>query len=100
MPPTVRVAALEGDARTVAVALEALREAVPALDPDAVLGPIDREGTVRALVRFDYALGGRVTESLRASVVSQALKSRNTKGRPARPRNTLRVRVDLPDLDL
>jgi primosomal protein N' (replication factor Y) len=100
MPPTVRVAALEGDALTVAVALDALREAVPALDPDAVLGPIDREGTVRALVRFDYALGGRVTESLRASVVSQALKSRNTKGRPARPRNTLRVRVDLPDLDL
>jgi primosomal protein N' (replication factor Y) len=100
MPPTVRVAALEGDARGVATALDALREAVPALDADAVLGPIDRDGTVRALVRFDYALGARVTESLRASIVSQALKSRNTKGRPARPRNTLRVRVDVPDLDL
>jgi hypothetical protein len=54
----------------------------------------------RALVRFDYGSGPAVTESLRASVVSQALKSRRTKGPAAAPRNTLRVRVDLPDLDL
>ncbi|GAA1988559.1 primosomal protein N' [Microbacterium pumilum] len=100
MPPTVRVAALEGDARTVSTALDALRNAVTELDDAAVLGPVDREGTVRALVRFDYALGAKVTESLRASVVRQALKTRRAKGRPTGPRNTLRVRVDVPDLDL
>ncbi len=100
MPPTVRVAALEGDRRAVDAAVAALREAVPSLDADSVLGPLDREGTVRALVRFDYAVGARVTETLRASVVSAALKNRRQKGRPAGPRNTLRVRVDLPDLDL
>lgn len=100
MPPTIRVAALEGDARSVANAVASLREAVPALDDDAVLGPLDREGAVRSLVRFDYAVGAKVTDSLRASVVSQALKTRRPKGRPAAPRNTLRVRVDLPDLDL
>jgi primosomal protein N' (replication factor Y) len=88
---------------------------VPALDEDAVLGPIDRDGASRALVRFDYASGAKVAESLRASVVSQALKTRRRNGaraqtpgllaraptaRAATPGNTLRVRVDLPDLDL
>ena len=100
MPPTIRVAALEGERRAVLEALEQLRLAAPALDAEAVLGPVDRDGAARALVRFDYGLGAAVTESLRASVVSQALKSRRRKDAPAGPRNTLRVRVDLPDLDL
>ena len=53
------------------------------------------------LVRFDYGLGARVTESLRASVVSQAVKGRRpAKGRPPGAANTLKVRVDVPDLDL
>ena len=43
----------------------------------------------------------RSTESLRASVVSQALKTRQARrGGRRGPRNTLRVRVDVPDLDL
>jgi primosomal protein N' (replication factor Y) len=100
MPPTVRVAALEGDQRSVTDTLQALRAAVPELDDDAVLGPVERGESVRALVRFEYGLGARVTESLRAEVVSRALKARRPKGRPAPARNTLRVRVDLPDLDL
>lgn len=100
MPPTVRVAALEGDSRSVTDTLNELRAAVPELDDDAVLGPVERGDSVRALVRFEYALGARVTESLRAAVVSRALKARRPKGRPAPARNTLRVRVDLPDLDL
>ena len=100
MPPTVRVAALEGDRRAVDTALDALRDAVPGLDADSVLGPLDRDGASRALVRFDYASGAKVAESLRASVVSQALKTRRAKDRAPGPRNTLRVRVDLPDLDL
>lgn len=99
MPPTVRVAAVEGDTRAVAAALEAVRAAVPELDDLAVLGPVATENGVRALVRFEYALGARVAEAVRAAVVADALRARRAaKGRT--PRNTLRVRVDLPDLDL
>jgi primosomal protein N' (replication factor Y) len=101
MPPTVRVAAVDGAARVVDAALDELRRAVPELDADAVLGPLPRGEGVRALVRFEYALGARVAESLRASVVSQAVKGRRpAKGRPPGPAHTLRVRVDVPDLDL
>jgi primosomal protein N' (replication factor Y) len=101
MPPTVRVAAVDGARAAVEAALAALHEAVPELDRDAVLGPLPREEGVRALVRFDYALGARVADSLRASVVAHAITGRRpAKGRPAGPRNTLKVRVDVPDLDL
>lgn len=101
MPPTIRVAALDGPRRAVDTALADLREAVPELDPEAVLGPIAREDAVRALVRFDYGLGARVTESLRASVVAHAVKGRRpAKGRAPGAANTLKVRVDVPDLDL
>ncbi|MGZ0710870.1 primosomal protein N' family DNA-binding protein (plasmid) [Coraliomargarita sp. W4R53] len=101
MPPVVRVAALEGDRRAVDEAISSLREAVPNLDDTAVLGPLPHDQSVRALVRFDYASGAKVTESLRASVISQAMKSRKPpKGRTPKPGNTLRVRVDVPDLEL
>ena len=101
MPPTVRVAAIDGAHRAVDAALADLRRAVPELDAEAVLGPLPRGEGVRALVRFEFGLGARVAENLRASVVSQAVKSRRpAKGRPPGPANTLRVRVDVPDLDL
>lgn len=101
MPPTVRVAAIDGDRRQVDATVEALRAAVPELDGEAVLGPLPRDEAVRALVRFEYALGSRVAESLRASVVSTAIKGRRpTRGRAPGVRNTLKVRVDVPDLDL
>ncbi len=101
MPPTVRVAAVEGPRRAVDSALAELRRVVPELDGEAVLGPVAHDDAVRALVRFDYGLGARVTESLRASVVSQAMKGRRpAKGRTPGPANTLRVRVDVPDPDL
>lgn len=101
MPPTVRVAAVDGTHGAVDEALTALRTAVPELDREAVLGPLPREEGVRALVRFEYGLGARVAESLRSSVVAQAIKARRpAKGRPPAPRNTLKVRVDVPDLDL
>lgn len=101
MPPTVRVAAVEGPRRAVDAALAELRQAVPELDAEAVLGPLAHDESVRALVRFDYGLGGRVTESLRASVVSQAVKGRRpAKGRTPGAAHTLKVRVDVPDLDL
>ena len=101
MPPTVRVASVDGSRPAVDAALAALRAAVPELDAEAILGPLAREDAVRALVRFDYGLGARVAESLRASVVSAAIKARRpAKGRAPGTRNTLRVRVDVPDLDL
>ena len=101
MPPTVRVAALDGDRRGIDAAIAELRTAVPSLDDTAVLGPVPKDEGARALVRFEYGLGARVTETLRASVVSQALSARRAaRGRPAPARNTLRVRVDVPDLDL
>jgi primosomal protein N' (replication factor Y) len=101
MPPTVRVASVDGTRPAVDAAMSALRAAVPELDREAVLGPLPREDGVRALVRFEYALGARVSESLRASVVNHAIKARRpAKGRAPGARNTLKVRVDVPDLDL
>ncbi|MET0296177.1 MAG: primosomal protein N' [Microbacterium sp.] len=101
MPPTVRVASVDGARRSVDAALEQLAAAVPELDPLSVLGPVPTETGARALVRFDYGVGARVADALRAAVVADALKARKAvKGRPQAPRNTLRVRVDVPDLDL
>ncbi|MFC0195242.1 primosomal protein N', partial [Microbacterium arthrosphaerae] len=90
-----------GPRRAVDAALAALRTAVPELDAEAVLGPLAQDETVRALVRFDYGLGARVVESLRASVVAHAVKGRRAaKGRTPGAAHTLKVRVDVPDLDL
>lgn len=101
MPPTVRVAALEGSLSAVDLALATLRDAVPSLDHQSVLGPVAHDTHSRALVRFDYAHGTAVAESLRASLIADALRARkNAKGRQPAVRNTLRVRVDVPDLDL
>ncbi|MCP2636940.1 primosomal protein N' [Microbacterium sp. HD4P20] len=101
MPPTVRVAAIDGARAAVEAALVELRRAVPELDAEAVLGPLPRGEATRALVRFEYGLGARVAQSLRASVVAAAVKGRRpAKGRAAGTANTLRVRVDVPDLDL
>lgn len=112
MPPAVRVAVLEGDTAAVELALDDLSEAVPGLSPMAVLGPVPQaDGASRALVRFDYGQGAEVTASLRASLVAAAVRNR----RPSRPvarrnidpaqppprqRNTLKVRVDDPELQL
>ncbi|WP_404432821.1 primosomal protein N' [Microbacterium lacus] len=101
MPPTVRVASVEGEQRSVLGVVEHLRSEGIVADADA-LGPVTSDNGVRALVRFDYGHGSRASEILRAAVVAEALKSRRrpAKGRPPTPRNTLRVRVDVPDLDL
>ncbi|PZU46199.1 MAG: hypothetical protein DI566_08615 [Microbacterium sp.] len=107
MPPSVRVAAVEGPSGGVAGALELLRAAVPALTEASILGPVPLAGGgVRALVRFDYAHGRIVAETLRAAVVAAALGGRRGRGGPARTGGaatgptTLRVRLDVPELDL
>jgi len=106
MPPAVRVASVDGHARSVDALLTSLRESVTDLDALAILGPVDTSttpdvATSRALVRFDYAHGRAVAEALRAGVIADALRARKpTKDRGPRPRNTLRVRLDIPEPDL
>jgi primosomal protein N' (replication factor Y) len=100
MPPTVRVAAIEGASASVDDVLTTLRERVPSLPPTAVLGPVPAEaGTVRALVRFEYAQGAAVAEHLRAAVIADALRGRR-RAADRGARTTLRVRLDVPELDL
>jgi len=101
MPPVVRVAAVHGSTQAVRTCLDTLRADVPLLGDDAVLGPVSTEDGARAVVRFDYGLGRAVAESLRSAIIADALHARRpAKGRPGPSRATLRVRVDVPDLDL
>jgi primosomal protein N' (replication factor Y) len=63
-----------------------------------ILGPVDiGDGSVRTIVRFDYALGAEIAEGLRAEVVRSAAKRRKSFG-PKAPRGPiaplLRVRLD------
>ncbi|MFS0852095.1 primosomal protein N' [Microbacterium sp. 179-I 3D4 NHS] len=101
MPPTTRVALVEGTAAAVSRALVSLGDL--ALPSDAVLGPVPIESDdvpprVRALVRFDYGAGTRVAATLRAAVVAEAVSSRRGRGRS--PRSTLAVRLDILDPEL
>lgn len=106
MPPAVRVASVDGHARSVDTLLASLRETVPDLDALAILGPVDTStdpdtATARALVRFDYAHGRAVADALRAGVIADALRARRSrKDRGPKPRSTLRVRLDIPEPDL
>lgn len=101
MPPAARVALVEGSSAAVGRALASLGEL--ALPSDAVLGPVpldtdDVPPRVRALVRFDYGAGARVSSALRAAVVAEAMGARRGKGRSSR--STLSVRLDILDPEL
>jgi primosomal protein N' (replication factor Y) len=107
MPPTARVARVEGDVSAVDRALATLHADVPDLPSDAILGPvpIDRKGWpgARVLVRFDYARGAAVATSLRASVVSEAVSARSARRGSAKsraPRNILTARLDIVEPEL
>lgn len=106
MPPSVRVAAVEGSRASVEAALTALRSDVPRLRPGDVLGPVALSSAgspsedVRALVRCDYHDGSDLARSLRAALVADALRGRRSRGRGGGSRSTLRIRLDLPDLTL
>lgn len=92
MPPTARVAQIEGLGASVRSALTALAQI--GIADDAVLGPvpIDDDGRVRALVRFSYATGQDVAAALRAVVVAEAAQGRRGRGRPRIP---LAVHLDI-----
>ncbi|MFJ4225115.1 primosomal protein N' [Microbacterium sp. NPDC089695] len=101
MPPAARVALVEGSAAAVGRALAAIGDL--SLPPDAILGPVpldtdDVPPRVRALVRFDYGAGARVSSALRAAVVAEAMNARRGKGRSSR--STLSVRLDILDPEL
>ena len=101
MPPTTRVALVQGSVPAVGQALAALTDL--ALSADAVLGPVPVESDdvpprVRALVRFDYGAGARVATALRAAVVAEAVSGRRRKGRAAK--STLSVRLDILEPEL
>lgn len=107
MPPTARVARIEGDVAAVDRALATLRADVPELPADAVLGPVplDRQGWpgARALIRFDYSRGAAVAASLRASVVTEAVNARSSRRGSAKsraPRNILTARLDIVEPEL
>lgn len=93
MPPTVRVAQVEGAAASVRTALEGLRG--EGITGDAVLGPLPVAGEddrVRALVRFAYAAGPIVASTLRAAVIADATRARRAR---ERARSTLSVHLDI-----
>ncbi|WP_337006122.1 MULTISPECIES: primosomal protein N' [unclassified Microbacterium] len=101
MPPTTRVALVQGSVPAVGQALAALTEL--ALPADAVLGPVpvdsdDIPPRVRALVRFEYGAGARVATALRAAVVAEAVSGRRRKGRATK--STLSVRLDILEPEL
>jgi len=79
-PPAVRVATVTGTHERVAEATLAAVDADSAHFID-VLGPVMLpDGSVRSIVRFDYALGAAVAAQLRADVIRAA-----TARRPSRP---------------
>ncbi|WAB83374.1 primosomal protein N' [Microcella daejeonensis] len=92
-PPAVRVAAMVGEPEQVARA----SAEVAALEGVDVLGPVELdEDRVRAIVRFDYARGAEVAETLKVALIRSATaKPRRVDGRPPRRRVPgLRVRFD------
>jgi primosomal protein N' (replication factor Y) len=98
-PPAVRLATVTGAADTVANALAELERLVTEAEWAKMdtLGPVPTgDGMVRAIVRFDYAVGASVARHLRALVVKNATtrRSKTGSGPGFRPPPTLRVRLD------
>lgn len=92
MPPTTRVAQIDGLPASVRTALDAVSQI--GIRGEAVLGPvpIGDEGRMRALVRFEYAAGHAVASALRATVVAEAAQARRGRGRQRIP---LAVHLDI-----
>lgn len=98
-PPAVRIATLTGTPATVDSALKDLKALLTEAEWAKMdtLGPVPTDdGAVRAIVRFDYAIGAAVSRHLRALVVKNATTRRSKAGSPPghRPPPTLRVRFD------
>jgi len=91
-PPAVRIATITGAVGNVERAIAS----VTGIAGTDLLGPVEVDGGVRAIVRFDYAHGGEVASTLRAEVIRAATARR--KRMPGKsiplPLPTLKVRFD------
>ncbi len=91
-PPAVRVATVTGAPDAVGAAVKVLSAEV---DP---VGTSIVDGQARAIVRFDYAHGPAVAQSLRSEVIRQATARRKpVPGSPRRGRQPLPLRVHFDD---
>jgi primosomal protein N' (replication factor Y) len=99
-PPAVRVATITGSPSAVAAAVEAVTMET-SIQPEDVLGPVNVDpGTVRTIVRFDYARGPEVASALRAAVISAAARRRRPKlVNGQRPPLTPVLRARLDDIE-
>nr|WP_235929115.1 primosomal protein N' [Marisediminicola senii] len=92
-PPAIRVATVTGAPSAVETAIAA----VSGMDGADILGPVEVDGgSVRAIVRFEYARGAEVTSALRAEVIRAAsARRKRVPGKAAPlPLPTLKVRCD------
>lgn len=88
LPPSVRIAALSGPGQLVLELADEVAKLAPEID---VLGPVPLgSGQTRSIVRFPYALGEQVQETLRAGFLSAVLSKRSAGA------SRLRVAVDNP----
>jgi primosomal protein N' (replication factor Y) len=93
-PPAVRVATVTGTQDAVAAALAALPADVHPVGTTTV------DGYARAILRFDYAQGLFVAQSLRSEVIRQATARRKpVPGSPRRGRQPLPLRAHFDDPD-
>jgi primosomal protein N' (replication factor Y) len=91
-PPSLRTATLQG-------APDAVDEALKRLPSSAEqLGVTVVEGRARAIIRFDYAHGGEVAESVRSEIVRQAtVRRKPVPGVARRGRQPLPLRAHFDD---
>lgn len=71
-PPAVRVVTVTGSA----VPVEKAIAAVTGIEGVDVLGPVDSEEGLRAIIRFDYGCGAEVAQALKAEVIRTATSRR------------------------
>jgi primosomal protein N' (replication factor Y) len=91
-PPAVRVATVIGLPDAVDAALKTLPDGVEPVGTTVV------DGAARAIVRFDYAHGPAVAQTLRSEVIRQASARRKpVPGSPRRGRQPLPLRVHFDD---
>ena len=98
-PPAVRTATLEGFPDSLESALERLREAQPGIESVTPVEPDGMQsGRVRTVIRFDYAQGTAVADTVRAEIIRQATSRRKPiPGRPASARQQLPFRARFDD---
>ncbi len=95
-PPAVRVASITGAPDAVLATIGGLR--VPQED---LLGPVETEpGSVRTIVRFDYAHGAEIATTLRGELVRNATTRRRSAAvKGARPPRAPSLRLRFDDVE-